>query len=440
MKPRIPSVPLLALALCLFGFAQAQDVAKLDEFFDRLEQKNKAMGSLAIAKDGAVLFSRSIGFSQIDGGEKTASSASTRYRIGSVTKMFTAAMILQLIEEGELDLTDTLDTYHPQVPNAELITIAQLLGHSSGVHDFTKDRDDSSWKTNPRTKDEMVAAIASGEPEFAPGEAIDYSNAGYVLLGYILETVGGKPYPEALRERITSKVGLADTYCGTESRKGGTEESSSFRYVRDWEPQAETHLSVAGGAGALISTPTDLCRFIQALFDLELISGDSLGQMMQDNFGMETFEYNGKSCYGHTGGIDNFGSWLAYEPIEKLAVAYSSNAKVYPVADIVDGVFDIYWGKPFQIPSFESLDVSPEVLDGYVGVYSNPGAPVQFVVTREGSTLFVQMSGQSAIPLEATAQDKFQIENMGMVMEFVPAKAQMVLIRRGREKLFTKGD
>lgn len=102
------------------------------------------------------------------------------------------------------------------------------------------------------------------------------------------------------------------------------------------------------------------------------------------------------------------------------------------------GIFDIYYNKPFQIPAFESLDVSPEVLDKYVGVYSNPEAPVKFTVTRDGATLFVQPTGQSAAPLEATAADKFKMDPPGIVFEFDAAKNQMIIKRRGGERVFTK--
>jgi len=197
-------------------------------------------------------------------------------------------------------------------------------------------------------------------------------------------------------------------------------------------------LSIAGGAGALISTATDLTRFIHALFELELVSRESLNQMMRQDYGMVTFTYDGSTFYGHKGGIDNFGSWLVYLPEEKLAVAYTSNARVHPVADIVDGVLDIYRKKPFRIHTFESIALSPEVLDRYVGVYSPPDAPVKFSVMRENATLFIQMTGQSAAPLEATAENVFKVERTGIILKFNAAKGQMILKRRGREKVLTR--
>src|SRR5882724_1630715 len=124
---------LLALTLPLTGFAQTLDKAKLDEFFDRLAEKNKAMGSLVIAKDGNVLYTRAIGYGQINGAEKKPLTPASRFAIASITKTYTAVMILQLVEEGKLQLTDTLDKFFPQVPNSQRITILQILAHRSGI-------------------------------------------------------------------------------------------------------------------------------------------------------------------------------------------------------------------------------------------------------------------------------------------------------------------
>jgi CubicO group peptidase (beta-lactamase class C family) len=206
---------LLALTLFTAVRAQTLDKAKLDQFLDRLAEKNKGMGSLTLAKDGNVLYSRSFGYSQIDGNEKKPLNAETKYRIGSITKTFTAVMIFQLVEEGKLKLTDTLDKFFPQIPNAARITIGQILAHRSGIHNVEAD---GSWGMQPRTKDEVVARIAQGQPDFEPDARHLYSNAGYVLLGYIVEKVGGKPYQEALKERITSKVGLKIPTSAPETR------------------------------------------------------------------------------------------------------------------------------------------------------------------------------------------------------------------------------
>jgi CubicO group peptidase (beta-lactamase class C family) len=213
-----------------------------------------------------------------------------------------------------------------------------------------------------------------------------------------------------------------------------------------WKPVAETHPSILFSAGAIVSTPNDLVKFIQALFDAQVVSKESVDQMKAirdgEGAGMEPFTFAGKTFYGHTGGADNYGAWLAYLPEEKLAVAYTTNAKVYPVKDIMNGIFDIYYNKPFQIPTFESVAISLEVLDKYVGVYSTPEAPVKFTITRNGATLYAQPPGAgSAVPLEATAQDKFKLDNgtaAGIVFEFDVEKNQMTIKRGGGQRVFTK--
>lgn len=443
MKAKNLFATLLTLAVFTAGYAQTPDKAKLDQFFDRLAEKNKAMGSLIIAKDGNVLYTRTIGYSQINGTEKKPLTAANRFRIGSITKMFTSVMILQLVEQRKLKLTDTLDKFFPRIPNAQKITIAQILAHRSGIHDSLADRNlRPASKTNPITKDELLTIIAKGKPDFEPDSEHSYSNSGFTLLGLIVEKVTGKPYGEALKERIASKIGLKDTYIATGNIDVNKNEALTYRYVGDWKQEPETHPSILFGAGSIVSTPNDLARFIQALFDLKLISQESLAAMKTirdgEGLGMGPFTFAGKTFYGHTGGGDNYGAWLAYLPEEKLAVAYTTNAKVYPVVNIVSGAIDIYYNKPFQIPAFETIDVSPEVLDKYVGVYSIPGTTVKFTITREGATLYLQLAGQSAAPLEATAQNKFKIEPPGIFFEFDAAKNQMIQRRGGRERVFTK--
>ena len=438
MKNKVLSAIFLTLALFTAAYSQTLDKAKLDKFFDTLAEKNKAMGSLTVSKDGNVLYSRAVGYSQISGNEKRTSTTATRYRVGSIAKMFTAVMIFQLVEEGKLKLTDTLDKFYPQIPNANKITIAQILSHRSGIHSFTGDPDFRTWLMNPKTQSEMLNIIAKGKPDFEPGEKMAYSNAGYVLLGYIVEKVTAKSYQEALKERITSKINLKDTYLGKVKTNLTSNESFSYSYVGNWKQETETDLSIQGGAGAIISTPTDLTRFILALFDLKLVSQASLSQMKTNSMGMFPFPLDDKKLYGHTGGIDGFNSMLVYLPEEKLAVAYTSNGMVYPINDIMLGVFASYYNKPFSIPTFESVAVSPEILEKYVGVYSSEGFPLKITVTKDAGTLYAQASGQSAFPLEATAQNKFKFDTAGIVVEFDTAKNQMTLKQRGRETVFTK--
>lgn len=443
MKTRLFIATALTLASVTGGQAQSLDRAKLDQFFDRLAASNKAMGTLVIAKAGDVLYSRSIGYSQINGSDRKPLTSANRFRIGSITKTFTAVMIMQLAEESKLKLTDRLDRFFPQVANSGRITIEQILSHRSGIHDALLDPSlRPASNRDPVTKEELLDIVARGTPDFEPGTQHRYSNSGYFLLGLVVEQLTGKSYAEALEQLISARIGLRDTYTATGSIDVNKNESLTyFQLAGEWRQGPETHPSILFGGGQIISTPADMATFIQALFDLKLVSRESLAQMMtmRDGygFGVESFKFAGETFYGHTGGGDNYGAWLAYQPDEKLAVAYVTNAKVYPVANIVRGAIDIYYSRPFQIPALESVDVPSELLDKYIGVYTSPEATVRFTITREGGTLYFRPGTQSAVPLEATAQNTFLVSGT-VVLEFDAERSQMTLKRGGNQRIFTK--
>lgn len=443
MKTTSFSTIFFLLTLAFSAPGQSFDKAKLDQFFDRLAEKNKAMGSLVIAKEGKTVYERSIGFAQVAAAEKKPLTAASRFRIGSITKLFTAAIVFQLVEEKKLKLTDTLDKFFPQIPNASKITIGHILTHRSGIHDSVIDPGmRATPKTAAVTKEELFTIIAKGKPDFEPDTKQQYSNSGYLVLGMIIEKVTGKPYGKVLEERILSKHGLKDTYLATSPIDPARNEALTYRFIGGWKQEPETHPSNLYSSGAIVSTPGDLAKFAAALFEGKLISKEHLAMMKPAREGewllMESFGFAGKTFYGHTGGADNYGSWLAYQPEEKLAIAYTTNAKVHPVKDIVGGAIDIYYGKPFQIPKFEAIAVDEAILDKYVGVYASPDAPNKFTISRRGSTLLVQPGQQNPAPLEATAQDKFKLEGAPVAFEFDTAKGQMTMKRAGREIVFTK--
>lgn len=414
---------------------------KLDSLFNILAEKNQAMGSLALSKNGTVIYNKAIGYSYVSDNEKKASTNLTKYRIGSISKMFTATMIFQLVEEGKIKLANTLDTWFPDIPNAKLITVSNLLNHRSGIHSFTDDPEYMTYMTQPKTHQEMVAIITKGKPDFQPGEKAAYSNSNYVLLGYIVEKVTNKPYSKNLTDRITSKIRLSSTDFGG---KVNPNENDSYSYKFDgvWKQQPVTDMSIPGGAGSIVSTPTDLTKFIEALFSLKLVSQSSLDQMktITNGFGMGMFQipFHTKKAYGHNGGIDGFGSNLAYFPEDSLAIAYCTNGQVYPMNNILIGILSICFNKDYLLPAFKTISLKTDELDKYIGLYASSQLPLKITVTKDKVTLMAQATGQSAFPLTAFEKDKFKFEQAGVVMEFNPDKNEFVLKQGGGVFTFTK--
>jgi D-alanyl-D-alanine carboxypeptidase len=241
-----------------------------------------------------------------------------------------------------------------------------------------------------------------------------------------------------LKKRVTSKIGLADTYYGTKANPAKNE-AYSYNYPGQWTQMPETDMSIPGGAGAVISTPTDLIKFINALFEGKLISRASL-EMMKDNYGRAMFPipFDDKKGLGHTGGIDGFSSVLIYFPEDKLAIAYTSNGVRYSTNDVVIGALSIYFNRPFAIPEFKTIKLNTAELDKYVGTYTSTQMPLKVHITKNNTFLFVQATGQTVFPLEAKGGNKFSFADV--TLQFEPAKKTFTLIQGGVTYLFTKTD
>jgi D-alanyl-D-alanine carboxypeptidase len=421
------------------GYAQKMNVAKLDSLFQILEAKNKFMGSIALSQNGTLLYSKSIGMDDIESNKKA--SNLSKYRVGSISKMFTSALIFKAIEEKKLSLNQTIETFFPTIENANKITVGNLLNHRSGIHNFTSAPEYMTYNTQPKSEKEMVEIIAKGKSVFEPNSKADYSNSNYVLLSYILEKTYKKPYKTILNDKIVKPLGLKNTYVGSKINIQNNE-SNSYSFSEKWIKGPETDMSIPMGAGAVVSNPQDLTMFIEKLFSNAIISESSLKQMttLQDNYGMGIFQYPfyEKKSFGHTGGIDEFSSILSYFPEDKLAVALTSNGRTYDNNDIMIAALSAYNNKPFTIPTFKTITLKSEDLDPYLGEYSDAGFPMKITITKEDTKLFAQATGQSAFPLEPTEKNNFEFKMAGIKLEFKPNEKQMILKQGGGKFTLTK--
>ncbi|WP_439556780.1 serine hydrolase domain-containing protein [Dyadobacter sp.] len=413
------------------AFAQQIDKTKLDAYFDALEKNDKFMGSVAISQNGNVVYSRTLGFADVETKKKP--DETTRYRIGSISKTFTAELVFKAIEEKKLSLTETLDKYFPGIKNAPQITIAHLLSHRSGIHNFTDGADYLKWNTQKKTEAEMVEIVTKGGSDFTPDSKAAYSNSNYLLLTYILEKVNKKPFATLLTEKIFKPAGLTHTALG--GKINPANESYSYEYQGKWVKQPETDMSVPAGAGALIATPTDLTKFAEALFGGKLITQQSLEKMrtMRDGFGMGLFQipFYDRQSLGHTGGIDGFRSLLGYFPDDKIAYSYITNGSVIQPNNVAIAMLSAVYGKSVDIPEFRTYTPDPADFDQYVGVYASNQIPIKITVSRTGNVLTAQGSGQPSFTLEPTGKDKFKFEAGGLSMKFIPAEKKMLLRQGG---------
>ncbi|WP_312819353.1 serine hydrolase domain-containing protein [Kaistella carnis] len=437
MKKLITLFLITLFTTCLF--AQKFDKGELDLYFQTLENNNKFMGSVAISKNGKIMYTKSIGYSDVEA--KAKSTETTKYRIGSISKMFTSALILKAVEENKLSLVTKTSKYFPNIKNADKISIDNLLNHRSGIHSFTDNENYLSWNTQKKSEKELLKIIEDGGSDFEPDSKADYSNSNYVLLSFILEKVYHQTYPEILAEKIIKPIGLKNTYYGGKNNLNNSE-AHSYTFAGDWKKESETDMSIPMGAGAIISTPSDLLQFADALFNGKIISEKSLKlmQTIKNNYGYGLFQmpFGSKKAFGHTGGIDGFTSNLGYFPAEKVAFAYTSNGSNYNNNNVAIAILSAVFNQPYEIPSFQKVDLSSNDLDQYLGIYSSKDIPLKITITKNDKTLMAQATGQSSFPLEATDQNIFKFDQAGIILEFKPSDKKMILKQGGKNYNFTQ--
>lgn len=387
------------------------------------------MASVVMTRGGKKLYERAIGYQVIDRIRPKIATPQTRYVIGSITKTFTATMIMQLIEEGKLTLQTRLGKFFPDIQNADQISIDMMLRHRSGIHNFTSEQ--TFWENSShfKSRERMLSEFAGLKPDFEPGTKGVYSNTNYVLLGYIIESITAMSYQENLQFRINEKIGLTDTRLGLEL-DSSNHDAFSYVFTDKWEKAPQTDLSQIVAAGAIISTAHDLTLFIEALFKGKLVSKESLSRMTDivDMFGIGLVKmpFENKEGFGHTGGIDGFQSVLAYYPSDSFAVAIVSNGVDYPISDITAAMLNAYYRLPVTIPDFASLNLDPALLDTYTGVYTSKQLDIKFTVFRRNRTLLGQADAEPPFILTPYDTNKFRFDAVNLKIEFKPEEHKLI--------------
>ena len=423
---------LVSLLFCFVSAAQNFNSPKMDSLLSVLDDNNQWMGSICVSQNGKLLYSKAIGWS--DAENKIKNDPTSAYRIGSITKMFTSVLVLKAIEDGRLKLETKLSEYFPAIQHAEDITISMLLQHRSGITNFTDTSAYLTYNTLPIDEAGLIQHIKSGGSVFRPDSKAEYSNSNYALLTFILEKVYKKPYATLLETYITGPLKLRKTYVGGRINTA-LKESNSYTHDGSYSKMSETDMSVPRGAGNMVSTAEDLCIFITKLFDGKIIKTQSLAKMkeIRDGYGRGIFEYplDNKTGYGHTGGIDGFSSMLGIIPDDKIAVALLSNGGHYPNNEIIIAAFNCFYGKPFELPDYTSVNVEDKILQTYTGIYKSSQLPLDIEISVNGKKLQARATGQSSFLLEAKDERTFSFIPSGIILEFIPGEGKMILKQGG---------
>lgn len=433
------SLSILFLFLSLSTFAQEIRFARIDSLLNYLYENDKFMGSLCIRQGDEVVFKQAYGFYEATKGLRA--NGATKYKIGSISKTFTATMIMQLVEEKKIVLTTKLNRFFPKIDQSDKITIEHLLYQRTGIKDYANaDATLTDVLGKPNTKELILKKIENYSSMFEPDSQHEYSNSNYFILGLIIEKSTKKSFAENLKIRISDKLELKNTYYTNEKTDVTKRESYSYIFNGEyWDKIDEWNNDFAFSSGGIISTPEDLTKFIRSLFKGNLVTPASLELMktLKDTYGMALirFPFGERKFYGHNGKIEGFGSTMGYYEKDDLSISLIVNGENYSQNDIMIGILSIYYKLPYPFPNFKKLDT--ELIKKYSGTFASKDIPLKITVFEKEGNLLAQATGQPSFPLTFSRDDVFVFAAAGIEMEFT-SSTSFILKQGGQKFNFTK--
>ncbi len=421
--------------------AVAQDAARMDQVARVAAEAGQFSGAVLVARDGEVLLDK--GYGLADREWNIPNDGDTKFRLGSLTKQFTAVAVLLLNERGLVDLDAPVKTWLPDAPTAwDGVTVRHLLSHTSGVPDFTRMADYEALKTRPATTAELVARFRARPLDFTPGARFAYSNSGYILLTAIVEAASGRPYADFVDEALFRPLGMADTGY---DRHGVilSRRASGYTPTADGVANADyVDMSIPTGAGALYSTTYDLLKWEQGLFGGRVLKPASLSALttpVLDDYAMGLLVKSGQgyTLVWHNGAIEGFNTYMAYDPADRTAVIILGNLNGDAPDRIGADLTTLARGGTVTlVGERRAVAVDAVTLGAYEGVYALSPAFALTVTVVDGG-LTAQATGQKPFALVAEGPDAFFLTVVDARITFTRDKdgavAGLVLHQGGRD-------
>ncbi len=356
------------LILLLFQFVSAQNPTnkqiseKTDEYVNTATKFDQFSGSILIAKNGTPIINKGYGMANYE--LNVSNTPNTVYRIASLTKQFTAMAIMQLQEQGKLNVNELICKYLENCPTTwKSVIIRQLLTHTSGIPNFSSLPDwDEKLSIQPFTKIEFVNVFRDLPLQFTPDEKFKYSNSGYYLLGLVIEKVSGESFEEFLSKNIFVPLEMKNTKM-YDPHPLTQNASTGYYWSLNSYVNAPYHNSISAYAnGGLISTTEDLLRWDQALYTEKLVSQKSLDEMftpLKNNYGYGWIiekKFNRKSL-AHSGSFNGFSSFILRFPEERITILILSNSDETSATKIANNLAAIVFGEKYKLPLPKISDV-----------------------------------------------------------------------------------
>jgi CubicO group peptidase (beta-lactamase class C family) len=394
----------------------------IDGIFNEIIGPNTPGAAVLVAHNAHILFKKGYGLANVE--HRVPITPATKFRIGSISKQFTAAAILKLQEQGLLSVSDKLSQFIPGYPRGEEVTIHHLLTHTSGIRSYTSKPDFLKTVRLFTTPEELINSFKDDPYDFGPGRRWSYNNSGYFLLGEIIEKVSGASYGAFLKQQFFEPLGMHNTGVHqwneilAHEAHGYSYKDGKLQKALNWD------MSRAGGAGALYSTVEDLYRWNEALFTEQVLSEGSLKAAFAPvvtrtavvlevpyGYGWGVPKLRGLQEISHEGGLDGFNSFLLRLPQEYFTVVVLANmlppSPGLNVARLSRDIAQLYLTDHMQPREIYRVDttVSPTIFDTYVGRYDYGIGIV--TCSREGDRLFAQLTGQQKFEIFPKSATEF---------------------------------
>ncbi len=397
----------LFLLLPLSLTAQKNYPQLLDQYMQALTDVRDFSGTVLVMKQNKVLLKK--GYGMADREWNIANTADTKFRIGSITKQFTAACILQLIEAGKLSLEDKLSKFYPGFPKGDSVTIHMLLNHTSGIASYTDQKEFMSVAPLSWSKDSMISFFKNKPYNFSPGTKWAYNNSGYFLLGCIIEKLSGQSYNDYLQQQVLDKLAMKnsgadrlDSVLAFRARgysKRGKKTVNADHISMDWP----------FSAGVLYSTVDDLYKWDRALYSNAVLTDASRQKMFtpgKSNYGygiiIDSLEKHPRIW--HNGGIPGFSAnFSRFVNDDICIIVFSNNESNTDFVSIA--LANILFDMPVEIPYIhKEVKIDPTLLDRYVGKYS---AGLTLEIIKKDGKLYRHRDGTPDIELKPESATKF---------------------------------
>ncbi len=414
----------IIVAVTLFGsifHVKAQQyTTKIDSLINQAVSLKRFNGTVLVSKNGKIIFEKGYGYQDIQ--NKIENTPNTIFQVGSMTKQFTATVVLKLAEQQKLSLDDKISKYFPNIRRGDEITIKNLLTHTSGLSEIF--RDPLYTKENkqiPISKEKLLSFFIDKPLYFDPGTQYAYCNSGYVLLGLIIEKVSGKSYEQNIRDYILKPLKMTHSgfdFFGLKSRQ------KALGYTRFSKAESISSIpwdsTATYSAGSLYSTANDLYLWHQSLLNNKVISKESLAKAYTpflEGYGLGCWidTIYQKRVISHGGNIEGFTSYFGRITEDDVCVILLNNIYNREIESIGTAVLAILYDKPYHF--FEEIKLPAEVLEKYVGNYEI-NTSYHIKITSVDNRLYAQINAEPKFEIVADKENSFFVREEDIRIKF----------------------